>query len=339
MTKRAVFLITLSILLFAIIIPLMWNWLRQPTWTDPAKAAAEDPAFTIQGDYGIPRPGQDWAIQVVALGGRDLDAHVLRGGFPGLGHEKGNPRIRLRGTLTGDSGADFPEVSAGDDHLSGRIHNGIFTLKRGETPIGDYPRVERRSPTLGQEAPPEAVVLFDGKDASAWNRDNLVENGLLRNRDISTRREFGDYTLHLEFRTPYKPFSRGQHRGNSGVYHQGRYETQVLDAFGMEAKSDGTGGLYATRDPDHNMCLPPLAWQTYDVDLTSARFDDDGTLTAPARITVRLNGVIVHDDVELTAATPGARKKFGPGPGPIFLQGHGNPVFYRNIWIVEKSGH
>ena len=97
-----------------------------------------------------------------------------------------------------------------------------------------------------------------------------------------------------------------------------------------------TGGLYSIKDPDLNMCLPPLEWQTYDVDLTSAAFDAEGKLTKPGRITVRLNGILVHDNVELPKATPGHKTKFGPGPGSIFIQGHGNPVYYRNIWLIEK---
>ena len=88
------------------------------------------------------------------------------------------------------------------------------------------------------------------------------------------------------------------------------------------------------------MCLPPLSWQTYDVDYTAAKFDADGQRVAWPRITVKLNGVIVHEDQELgnthTTAAPisGPLKDEG---GPIFLQAHGNPVFYRNIWVLPKE--
>jgi hypothetical protein len=84
------------------------------------------------------------------------------------------------------------------------------------------------------------------------------------------------------------------------------------------------------------MCYPPLAWQTYDIDFTTAKFDGAGQLTEKARITVRLNGVLVQDDLELPTTTGGAKLKITPEPGPIYLQSHGNPVYYRNIWIVPR---
>jgi len=109
----------------------------------------------------------------------------------------------------------------------------------------------------------------------------------------------------------------------------------VLDALGLEGADNETGGIYKVAKPIVNMCLPPLTWQTYDVDFTAAKFDEEGKKTASARMTVKLNGVLVHKDVEVPNNTGGGKKE-GPEPGPIYLQGHGNPVFYRNIWIVEK---
>ena len=148
---------------------------------------------------------------------------------------------------------------------------------------------------------------------------------------------FGDYSIHLEFRLPFMPAARGQARGNSGLYHQGRYETQILDSFGLQGKNNETGGIYEIRDPDTNLCLPPLAWQTYDVDFTAARYSDDGKKIADAKITVRLNGIVVHRDVELPRATRAAPVKEGPEDGPIYLQDHGNPVRFRNIWVKPRD--
>jgi len=300
------------------------------TWTDPEKAAAEDPSFLVQGEYGVAEKGQAWAVQVVALGDNKLDAYLLEGGFPGLGFSKDKQRIKLSGELTGE----VAKFQGGE--WSGEIAKGVFTLSKGGQPAGTFRRVKRQSETMGAKAPEGAVILFDGVSAAEWNKENLVENGLLKNNDITTKQKFGNYHLHLEFRTPYKPYARGQARGNSGVYHQGRFETQVLDAFGLEGKMNETGGLYSIKDPDLNMCLPPLEWQTYDIDLTSAEFDAEGKMTKPGKITVRLNGVVVQDNVDLPKATPGNPVKFGPEPGPIFIQGHGNPVYYRNIWLVKK---
>ena len=163
-----------------------------------------------------------------------------------------------------------------------------------------------------------------------------MENGLLANNDITTKRKFGSYHVHMEFRTPYKPFARGQARGNSGVYHQGRFETQVLDAFGLEGRMNETGGIYSIAHPRINMCLPPLSWQTYDVDFQAAEYDKNGKVKKHARMTVRLNGVEIHKNQELKKATTASRVKGLEGKGPIYIQHHGNPVFYRNIWLVEK---
>ena len=136
------------------------------------------------------------------------------------------------------------------------------------------------------------------------------------------------------------PAARGQARGNSGVYHSGRWETQVLDSFGLDGRDNECGGIYSIAQPRLNMCLPPLAWQTYDVDFTPATFDVNGRRTAWARITVRLNGVLVHENLELTkdftTSAPLSSPLDSPA-GPIFLQNHGNPVVYRNIWLVPKG--
>ena len=86
------------------------------------------------------------------------------------------------------------------------------------------------------------------------------------------------------------------------------------------------------------MCFPPLAWQTYDIDFTAATYDAAGKVTKNARITVRHNGVVVHNDVELpNRKTTAAPVEVGPEPGPIYLQDHGNPVRFRNVWFVEKK--
>jgi hypothetical protein len=153
----------------------------------------------------------------------------------------------------------------------------------------------------------------------------------------TSKQGFGSHKLHIEFRIPYQPEDRGQGRGNSGIYAQGRYEVQMLDSFGLAGKHNECGGIYSVKDPDVNMCLPPLSWQTYDFDYTAAKFDADGKLVAPPRMTVHHNGVLIHDDVELPGdrSTTAAPSKPGPEPGPVYLQNHGCPVRYRNIWVVE----
>ncbi len=154
--------------------------------------------------------------------------------------------------------------------------------------------------------------------------------------DILTKQKFNDYTMHLEFLLPFRPDARGQGRGNSGFYQVDQYEVQILDSFGLEGKNNECGGVYQFAAPKVNMCLPPLVWQTYDVEFTNAKTDENGKVTAPAKLTLKHNGVIVHKDLDLQRKTGGSRPDPIGTPGPIKLQGHGNPLQFRNIWIVEK---
>ncbi len=308
------------------------NAKRNLTWTEPDKARAEDPDFSIQGEYGVDAEGQPWGVQVIAMGGGEFEAYALEDGLPGLGWTREKQRIQLTGKREGNK----VSLAAKDGGAAATIADGKLSLTIDGDHIGEFPRIQRVSKTMGAEPPEGAVVLFDGTSADAWI-NGKVEDGLLPNTDIKTKQTFGSYQLHLEFRTPYKPYARGQARGNSGVYHQGRYETQVLDSFGLEGRMNEAGGIYTIADSRINMCLPPLTWQTYDVDFTAAKFDESGQKTANARMTVRLNGVVIHDNQELPQGTKGGPlKEEGPEPGPIFIQHHGNPVYYRNIWIVPK---
>lgn len=302
-------------------------------WTDPAIALREDPDFAVQGEYGDADAGV--GVQVVALGGGQFEAYLLAGGLPGNGWTPDKARTVLKGARDGDR----VTLATADGKVSAAIREGTLLLTGGATSNATLPRTERSSPTLAAKPPPEAMVLFDGGSADQWE-NGKSENGLLLATGCTSRRHFGDYSLHLEFRTPYMPAARGQQRGNSGVYHSGRWETQILDSFGLEGRDNECGGIYSIAKPRLNMCLPPLSWQTYDVDFKAATFDAGGQRTAWPRITVRLNGVLVHEDLELkkdfTTAAPIARPLTTP-EGPVYLQNHGNPVAFRNIWMVPHE--
>ena len=298
------------------------------TWTDPETALREDPDFAVQGEYRDEKTG----AQVVALGKGQFDLYLLEGGLPGEGWEAGKPRTLLKGGLK-EGTITF---ASADGKTSATIGKDSLSLTKADGTKHDLKKTERRSPTLEAKPPEGAVILFDGSSPDAWENGKM-ENGLLAASGCTTKQRFGDYKLHLEFRTPYKPDARGQGRGNSGVYHAGRWETQILDSFGLEGEANECGGIYSVSKPRLNMCLPPLAWQTYDVEFTAAKFDASGKRTAWPRITVRLNGTLIHENLELardfTAAAPLSKPLDSP-QGPVYLQAHGNPVVFRNIWIV-----
>src|ERR1019366_2494824 len=195
------------------------------------------------------------------------------------------------------------------------------------------------SPTLGAKPPEGAVVLFDGSNKDEWIGGRVDKtNGFLKTdgSDITTKRKFNNYTAHVEFMLPFRPAARGQGRGNSGFYQVDHYELQILDSFGLEGKNDECGGIYQRLDCKVNMCLPPLQWQTYDVEFTNAVREGD-KLVSKARITVKHNGVVIHDNAEIKSKTGGARGEPEGTPGVLRLQGHGNPLQFRNIWVVEKK--
>ena len=149
------------------------------------------------------------------------------------------------------------------------------------TPAGTLAKKERISPTAGATPPAGAIVLFDErvKSLEHFNGAKLTKEGYLHS-GLLTKMKVGDFRLHLEFRTPYMPYARGQARANSGVYIQQRYELQILDSFGLKGEFNECGALYRQQTPEFNMCYPPLSWQTYDLYFTAARFAD-GKKTAP----------------------------------------------------------
>ena len=134
---------------------------------------------------------------------------------------------------------------------------------------------------------------------------------------------------------PFMPDARGQGRANSGFYSQGRYETQILDSFGLVPQKDDCAAIYGIQAPRINMCYPPLSWQTYDVDFTAAQYKD-GKKVKNACLTVRHNGVEVQKDTEAGHATTAAPFQESADASPLYFQDHGNPVRFRNIWVVEK---
>jgi len=196
--------------------------------------------------------------------------------------------------------------------------------------------------------PSDAVVLLGAADdLSAWQMDDgkpvswPVSGGVLQSAKgmLRTRAEFTDIQLHLEFATPSAVKGDGQGRGNSGVFLAGVFEIQVLDSFENPTYADGqAAAMYGQHPPLVNASRAPGEWQSYDIVFTAPRFGADGTLSAPAIVTVFHNGVLVHNARPFWGPTE--HKKINPyvpstARGPLRLQDHGNPVRFRNIWLRE----
>lgn len=302
---------------------------KKATYDDPAKVDAD---YAIQGEYQgtIEGEGQKLGIQVLARGNGKFHAVGYIGGLPGDGWSKGDDKHEADGELK--EGA----VAFGTDDTTATLKDGEITIvDKEKNKVCALKKVERASPTLGAKPPSGAVVLFDGSSAEAFPGAKMTTDKLLI-QGATSKQKFNDCTVHVEFRTPYMPADDSQARGNSGVYLQGRYEVQVLDSFGLEGKNNECGGIYGISDPSVNMCSAPLVWQTFDIDYTAAKYEVDKKVKN-ARITVKHNGVLIQDNLEMPNGTTAAPVPEGPGAGPLYLQDHGNPVRYRNVWVVEKK--
>jgi hypothetical protein len=205
------------------------------------------------------------------------------------------------------------------------------------------------TPGLNNLPPSDAIVLFDGTDLSAWEKADgeaaawKVEGGHMTVEPgaggIRTRQGFGDVQLHLEWRTPEVVKGEGQGRGNSGVFLMGRYEIQVLDSYDNYTYPNGqAASVYKQTIPLVNACRKPGEWQTYDIIFMAPRFNEQGRVSHPARVTVIHNGILVQNNVEIWGDTqfiglPTYTKH--EDKLPLGLQDHGDLVSFRNIWIRE----
>jgi hypothetical protein len=319
---------------------------KKETFTDPEKAGID---YKLQGEYQGTAGSEKWGAQVIAMGGGKFHAVFEPGGLPGDGWDA-HTRYESQGQMEGEKVVLTPadKVAWEEGHFAPKVEikKGFDATIEGENLFGKteagqafaLKKKVRHSPTEGAKPPEGATVLFDGKNVDAWSGTQVVQGDLMK-QGGTTKQKFTDYTLHVEFYLPFKPFARQQERGNSGVYNQLRYETQVLDSFGVKGMDNQCGGIYTKSAPLVNMCYPPLTWQTYDIDFVAARYEG-GKKKSDAVITVKQNGVLIQDHVKVDGPTGGGQKE-DPSQevqsGPIYLQDHGNPVFYRNVWIVEKK--
>ena len=294
------------------------------------KPTTPDP---IMGDW---QGTAGYVAQVVPTESGQYEAHLFRA----FDEVDAKPVAILKGAAAALSG----------DGWTGAIAVGHFKASKGGESF-DLQHITRQSPTEEAKPPAGAIVLFDGKNLDAWakksGKDWLKEDGPAKWKILPggvtevvpasdcliTHQKFGDFHLHVEFRTLGYP-------SNSGVYLQTRYETNINETYGKLDGGPNAGFDNCTENmrPRIRACYPPLAWQTYDIDFRAPRFDANGKKTASPRATVLFNGVKIYDEQELNKPT-GAAGRLGEAPtGPIMLQEHGMPVQFRNIWLVEKSG-
>ncbi len=212
------------------------------------------------------------------------------------------------------------------------------------------------APEVPRPVPSDAMVLFDGSDASAWEHRNgdevswKIEDGYMEvvpgTGDIVTTDAFGDVQLYVEWATPETPAGDGQARANSGIFLMDRYEVQLLDSYNNPTYPDGqAAAVYGQHPPLVNASRAPGDWQSFDIIWTRPRFDDNGAPIEPARVTVFHNGVLVHHEVELTGPTAHQSRppyEFHPDRLPIRLQDHrgeADKIRFRSIWVRNLEKH
>ncbi|WP_367279871.1 DUF1080 domain-containing protein [Bacteroides sp.] len=201
----------------------------------------------------------------------------------------------------------------------------------------------------GFTAPSDAIILFDGKNLSAWESSNggpaewKVKDGIFTvdksKGDIRTKDKFESFQLHLEWRVPETIKGEGQGRGNSGVYLQGMYEIQILDNYNNPTYVNGqAGSIYKQTAPLANAMRKPGEWNVYDIIYTAPVFKEDGSYRTRPQVTIIQNGVVLQNNTTILGTTEyvGFPKVVKHGEGPILLQSHGDPsepISFRNIWI------
>ena len=232
------------------------------------------------------------------------------------------PRRHARGSRAGDA-IEF------EGAFRASLSNGQLELASGER----LARVEEPGTAFPAATPPPGAISLFVAGRLGPMEGALDALGYLR-VPARTHDAYQDFLLHLEFRTPFMPESRGQGRGNSGVYLQDRYEIQILDSFGNPPALDECGALYGQAAPDRAMAAPPLQWQYYDIEFRAARFDAHGKKNANAHVVVQHNGQTIHDR-DITGPT-GLGDPETPEPGPLSLQDHWSPVVFRNVWILPR---
>lgn len=317
---------------------------REKPVTDPAKADAD---FAIQGEY-VGMVMEDGKLQKVGVRVAitpkvgEFKAVLYRGGLPGDGWDRKFAHVQFKrlAEATGqatDGVVHFPKLLGGKAALK----DGSMSITlASDDKIGELKRIARQSPTLGAKPPAGAIVIFDGTGLDHFVPKTKMTTDKLLSIPARTKDKFTDFHLHVEVHIPY---CRPQ-GGHSGIYLQNSYHLAIsAGSFGASSIGDlGCGGIRWVRGADENMSFPPLSWQTFDIDYTAARFNDEGKVIQKPVVTIRQNGVVIHEKVELPETPPfyrgGGTDPLSREGGPLHFQSHAQDegYTYRNIWIVTK---
>ena len=322
--------------------------------------------FSLQGEYLCVIENTKKGLQLVANGDGKFRCVFYNGGLPGAGwntrnfrmigtafvDDENNLKFEIQRIDSNDTNDKVPELPLKIDATwkimqPQRLQRQGQRREYGFAPVSIemkingqneiFNKTQRSSETFNSKTPKGAVVIFDGRNVKMFLPDakiNKIQESFgntLWAEATSKPFEQKPYTLHVEFMLSYMPTARGQARSNSGVYINESYECQVLDSFGLELRNNECGALYVFKPSDINMCFPPLTWQTYDIDFMPPKYDGDKKVEN-ARVNVKHNGVMIHYNVELQKDTPFGKPEANE-PRGVYLQGHGNKVQYRNIWL------
>lgn len=334
-------------------------------------AAAIGIELKLQGEYVGQDGDKPVAVQIVARGDKSFHALILEGGLPGDGWNGGRYGLLESGALMGGR---VELRSPSDEGTSATLDEQGLLLKRGDRK-SLLKRVLRQSATLNRAAPAGAVVLFDSakpsldafeerKDIEGATSPLMFEGSMLAG--AATKRRFKDYFLHVEFMTGWEPQNIPWRRADAGIYMLSRYEVAIGDSFGFDFDLSGAtsperpkvldntsgpskfpvvkntnaprvcGSVFTYPSKVPNACLPPLVWQTLDIDFTAPRLDASGKKTTKAVVTVKLNGHPTVDQLEVNGPTPHGFKGPETADGPIWFEAFGRRVLYRNVWVVER---
>jgi hypothetical protein len=227
-------------------------------------------------------------------------------------------------------------------------------------PLSTDPSFNPDQSRIPAPPPKGAVVLLDDKGSHlflsmAGDRINWpVEDGVLvstsnkKNQNhIVSKLHFKDADIHVEFLLPEKG------PANSGVYIHGNYEVQILNSYGREkVTQEDAGAVYGFAPPLENACRKPGEWQVFDIRYRAPRRDDTGRIVENGAVTVWFNGRRVQDNTRFGEPKSTFHPfRFGNTPyldrirdqqkktmtGPVFLQDHGNPVKFRNVWVLPAD--